>query len=204
MADLALLVLNENIEFRTHIAPICMPYGLQYEDKSLPIGYRGQVAGWGLTTSGGRVSDAVKILENPVVDRSLCKKHSPDSFIPIITADKFCAGFLNANLSVCEGDSGGGLVFPEQERNRTVYYLRGIVSAGPKKENSCDSNQLTTFTNLLYYENLVSKYDVLLAHKLENVNDSSTEVSGLHFIYRIQQILSSYVFCYFASSMPNQ
>lgn len=179
VADVALLVLNKYIVFQSHIGPVCMPYGLQFEDKVIPAGWRGRVAGWGLTKSAGNVSEVLKILEIPVGDRNVCKKKTPSGFAPLITADKFCAGFFHANVRVCEGDSGGGFVLPEREYNRTVYYLRGIVSAGPKKENSCDSNQITTFTNFLYYEPMVSKYDVLNSPKLDTPDHLSTDNAGL-------------------------
>lgn len=57
------------------------------------------------------------------------------------------------------GDSGGGLVFPSNENGRKKWYIRGIVSTGANKLDSCDSDKYATFTNVAYYESLVATYD---------------------------------------------
>lgn len=158
-ADVVLIILRKPLEFQAHIAPICIPYGLQYEEKRVTPGLEGRVAGWGLTSSGGQASENLKIVELPAIDRQKCLSDSDPGFRPQITPDKFCAGYLNSNVGVCQGDSGGGLVFPTQERNRTVYYLRGIVSTGANKQDSCDGDKYSTFTNILYYEDLLQKTD---------------------------------------------
>lgn len=159
-SDVALLILSGNIGFEAHIGPICIPYGLKFGDVHVPAKWYGRVAGWGLTSSGGKLSERLKYLEIPTIDTVQCRNESPIGFRSQITSDKFCAGLLNSNVSVCQGDSGGGLVFPKEERNRKVYYLRGIVSTGPKLQNSCDSDQYTTFLNILYYEKMISDVDV--------------------------------------------
>lgn len=48
-SDIALIVLNGTIEFRSHIAPICIPYGLNYDETIVPAGWIGRVAGFGKT-----------------------------------------------------------------------------------------------------------------------------------------------------------
>lgn len=182
-ADIVLIVLKTSIQFEAYIAPICIPYGLQFDDRIVPAGWNGRVAGWGLTSSGGQPSPVLKIVELPSVDRAKCLAESDIGFRPQITPDKFCAGLLNANVSVCQGkllfcyeiqisvlfpnenhfrrlgDSGGGLVFPADEGNRKKWYIRGIVSTGANKQDSCDSDKYTTFTNILYYEPLVATYE---------------------------------------------
>lgn len=57
------------------------------------------------------------------------------------------------------GDGGGGLVFPQTENNRKKWYLRGIASTAPNKMDSCDSDKYSTFTNIAYYEALISSYE---------------------------------------------
>lgn len=71
----------------------------------------------------------------------------------------FCAKISNPNFVHVTGDSGGGLVFPSTENGRTKYYIRGIVSTGANKQDSCDSDKYTTFTNVAYYDNLISTYE---------------------------------------------
>lgn len=48
-ADIALVVLKTSIEFRSHIVPICFPYGLKHDETIVPAGWKGRVAGFGKT-----------------------------------------------------------------------------------------------------------------------------------------------------------
>lgn len=157
-ADIAVLILSENIVFQAHIAPICIPYGLRYNEIIVPDGWKGRVAGFGLTSASGSISPVIKIVELPVVSHERCVIESGGD--ALLTRDKFCAGFVNLDVSVCEGDSGGGLVFPQVENGKTKYYIRGTVSTGHNKDGSCDSNRYTTFTNILYHEKLIETYEV--------------------------------------------
>lgn len=59
------------------------------------------------------------------------------------------------------GDSGGGLVFNKTENDRVKWYLRGIVSVGANKLDSCDSNKYSTFTNVAYHDKLIEAYEPL-------------------------------------------
>lgn len=51
-SDIVLIVLKTTIEFKSYITPICIPYGLTYDDRVVPAGWKGRVAGWGKTSSG--------------------------------------------------------------------------------------------------------------------------------------------------------
>lgn len=101
-ADIVLIVLKSVIEFKSYIAPICFPHGLVYDDRVVPAGWKGQLAGWRLTSSGGLPSEMLKLVELPTIERSKCISESDITFRPLITPDKFCAGFLNS--STCQGD----------------------------------------------------------------------------------------------------
>lgn len=89
-ADIALLIVDPMIEFRAGISPVCIPYGLELEDKIVPTGWEGVVAGFGRTSTGGKVSEQLKQVQLPVIERNHCKEATG---LPL-TADKFCAGFL--------------------------------------------------------------------------------------------------------------
>lgn len=159
MSDIVLVILKSYIEFKTYIAPICLPYGLKYIDQLVPSDWIGHVAGWGLEKSSGLPSPVLKVIELPVITREQCKKTSSRAFIPYITNDKFCAGHLSG-VSVCQGDSGGGLVFPTIADGKMKYYLRGIVSIGANNANSCDNNKYTTFVNVAFYMDFIGHYDI--------------------------------------------
>lgn len=151
-------MLSKTILFQVHISPICIPYGLKLDAKAVPAGWRGRVAGWGLTQSGGSPSPVLKVVELPAINRTQCLADSDIGFRPLITPDKFCAGIWNGNVSVCQGDSGGGLVFAQIENGKRKFYLRGIVSTGPNNQGSCDSDKYTTFTNVADYDQLIATY----------------------------------------------
>lgn len=156
-SDIVVLVLERFIIFKSHITPICVPYDLENADAIVQAGLIGRVAGFGLTSSHGEPSAVLKIVELPAVDRNECEIVSKNDLF--LTDDKFCAGFVNINVSVCKGDSGGGLVFDRKEGQRKKYYIRGIVSTGPAKDFSCDSNRYTTFTNILFHRELITKHE---------------------------------------------
>ena len=92
----------------------------------------------------------------PFVDFNECYDHVPEDFRPFLTTDKFCAGYKNGS-SVCQGDSGGGLVFKYEKR----YYLRGIVSVGPQLEDSCNSFEYGAYTKVSKFLDYISKIEVL-------------------------------------------
>lgn len=116
----------------------------------------GIVSGWGQIESSGELSNSLKILNLPTVDFLQCRNASAPSFRKYITNDKFCAGHLTGE-SVCRGDSGGGLVIPRQINDVQVYYLYGIVSNGPRKEDSCDNTKYAVFTNVYLYLSMIKK-----------------------------------------------
>lgn len=156
--DLAVVILTEHIIFHAHIAPICIPYGLRYNELIVPDGWKGWVAGFGLTSSRGSVSQVIKMVELPVVSHERCINQTNAN--SLLTRDKFCAGFVDTNVSVCSGDSGGGLVFPQNEYGKMKHYIRGIVSTGLSKDGNCDSNKYAAFTNVLFYERLIQDHEV--------------------------------------------
>ncbi|CRL04521.1 CLUMA_CG017596, isoform A [Clunio marinus] len=149
-ADFAIIVLDDFIVFRQHIAPICVDRDpLLQEETVVKHGLMGTVGGWGFTTAGGEPSDYLKIAKLPTVDYSKCKREAPQNFKQFVTPDKFCAG--GGTDAVCQGDSGSGLTFPQTVDNEEIYYLRGIVSNARQVDGECDLNFYTMFTNVYHY-----------------------------------------------------
>lgn len=155
--DIVVIVLEKYIEFKTYVAPVCFKLSLTYSERQVPAGISGKVAGWGLTESNGEPSTILKAVVMPTVSREECLARSPETFKNFITSDKFCAGYLNG-VSVCEGDSGGGMVFAETMGKKTIYYLRGIVSTGVRSQGSCDNFRYATFTNVAKYTELLKQH----------------------------------------------
>lgn len=154
--DIVLALLDVSIHFQHHIAPICVQMNsVTIYDIPVYPGLNGTLAGWGLTESG-RQSKRLKIVDLPTVDKDKCIADSDSGFRDFITADKFCAGHWKLNISACQGDSGGGLVFPKTINGSRRYFLRGVVSVGSNALiNRCDSSKYTTFTNVIYHDKLV-------------------------------------------------
>lgn len=162
--DIVVLILNTYLDFSTHIAPVCLDYETSLENAITANTY-GRVAGWGLESPNGLPSPFLKLIELPVIDRNNCIVESNPHFVPFITEDKFCAGYLTGS-SVCQGDSGAGLIFPRIVNGKKRFYLKGIVSTGANNNGSCDSNKYTTFTNIANYNEFIKSYEI--PHRPEN------------------------------------
>lgn len=124
----------------------------------------------------------LKTVGLPAVPREQCIAESDILFRPSITPDKFCAGYLNQNIGICQGDfasfaprkrfsywilnifsgdSGGGLVIPSIQNGDVAWYIRGIAGVGARKfeTNSCDTDKYSAFTNILYYDDFITIND---------------------------------------------
>lgn len=88
----------------------------------------------------------------PVVAHETCIWSNRDFFSRVTSNLSFCAGFKNGS-SVCNGDSGGGMVF--QRNNK--WYLRGIVSVSIALQNQarCDPNHYAVFTDVAKFTNWI-------------------------------------------------
>lgn len=85
-ADFAIIVLDNFIVFRQHIAPICVDKNNYLEEETeVAGGLNGTVSGWGFTTAGGNVSDILKIAKLPTVSYAKCKKEAPQNFKQFVT-----------------------------------------------------------------------------------------------------------------------
>lgn len=56
---------------------------------------------------------------------------------------------------VVQGDSGTGLSISQKFKDKTVYYLQGIVSNGKSNINGCDLGFFTMFTNIQEYSKMI-------------------------------------------------
>ncbi|KAM5288082.1 coagulation factor VII [Ctenodactylus gundi] len=119
--DIAVLRLRTPITFRRNVAPACLPRR-DWAEATLMAQKTGIVSGFGRTHEKGRLSNTLKMLEVPYVDRNTCKLSS--SFT--ITQNMFCAGYDAELEDACQGDSGG----PHVTRFRDTYFVTGIVSWG--------------------------------------------------------------------------
>ncbi|XP_069361937.1 chymotrypsin-like elastase family member 2A [Maniola hyperantus] len=150
--DIALLKLKSEVQFTDYIQPACLWHRRMSDltDKRIV----GILAGWGYSNDD-ELSQPLQQVNLPMVSRATCLASHP-VFKFILVGNDFCAGYHNNGTAPCSGDSGGGLqVFIPDKRQALsgkvsgAWYVRGILSKGPKEENGnlCDANQYTVFTD---------------------------------------------------------
>nr|XP_012149755.1 PREDICTED: mannan-binding lectin serine protease 2-like isoform X1 [Megachile rotundata]XP_012149756.1 PREDICTED: mannan-binding lectin serine protease 2-like isoform X1 [Megachile rotundata]XP_012149757.1 PREDICTED: mannan-binding lectin serine protease 2-like isoform X1 [Megachile rotundata] len=144
--DIALLEIDQPFILTATLVPICLD--VTQNVLQLEVGDYGKVAGFGRTSTGEN-SAILQAIEVPYISRSKCQSASKEhQTTKLITPDKFCAGYTNGT-SVCEGDSGGGLVF----KRDGVWYLGGIVSVSlgvvaQGGNTICNTNTYTLYTKV--------------------------------------------------------
>lgn len=120
--DIALLELDGRVEFKEHIAPICLPQkGVNFSKETAVL------AGWGLLQGADRALPfLLQKIEVPVLPNDECyasfsaANYSKYQRIP---ETQLCTAFKD-NESACSGDSGGPLVVTKKGRARLI----GITS----------------------------------------------------------------------------
>ncbi|XP_066591543.1 uncharacterized protein [Prorops nasuta] len=152
--DIALLKLKTPLELTALVRPICLDWDNTYEHAQLRVGQTGKAVGWGKTQEG-IASESLQEVNLPFVPYDQCLSAVPTDFRGYITSDKFCAGYLNGS-SLCEGDSGGGLCF----QMNGIWYLRGIVSVSPVKNDYCDYESYVGFTYVSSFRDWIRSHYV--------------------------------------------
>lgn len=155
--DIALIKLKDRVTINRNIMPICLP---RKEAASLMrTDFVGTVAGWGLTQRGFLARNLM-FVDIPIVDHQKCtaayeRKPSPRAKV---TANMLCAGLETGGKDSCRGDSGGALVFLDNETQR--WFVGGIVSWGSSKCGEAD--QYGVYTKVMNYipwiENIINNF----------------------------------------------
>ncbi|XP_069681311.1 chymotrypsin-like protease CTRL-1 isoform X2 [Periplaneta americana] len=116
-SDLALLILTSPAQFNKYVCPICL-WDSQQANLANVVNQQGTVAGWGYDETG-KVTEELKMAKMLIVPQDVCL-FSDRNFYPQFTSDKtYFAGFLNGT-SVCNGVSGGGMVFSKKQADGPV------------------------------------------------------------------------------------
>lgn len=123
--DIALIKLKDKIVINSNIMPICLPK----KAALIRTDDIGTVSGWGLTQRGFLARNLM-FVDLPIVDHQKCtaayeKQRSPGGRV---TANMLCAGLEAGGRDSCRGDSGGALVFLDNETQR--WFVGGVVSWG--------------------------------------------------------------------------
>ncbi|XP_031849072.1 coagulation factor X [Nomia melanderi] len=154
-ADIAVLKITEPFVFSSLLQPICLDFS---NNILLDPEMYGRVAGFGRTATGSS-SFVLQTLTLPFVPKRKCTDASVTYETQnYITYDKLCAGYTNGS-SVCEGDSGGGLIF----QWGSLWYLKGIVSVSLGTRTvggtrQCDSTTYTLYTAVSFHMSWVEQF----------------------------------------------
>ncbi|XP_053684974.1 polyserase-2-like [Sabethes cyaneus] len=163
MNDLALLELEESIEFNVFISPICL-WPVDGPDlESIAASQQGTVVGWGLTENS-TVSEVLREAKMSIIDFQSCAENTK-SFQQLLAKGKnYCAG-NRGETTVCRGDSGGGMYFMID----FTWYLRGIVNQGTPTQDTrypCDPGKEVIFMDVPFYQKWIERYALPEQHNL--------------------------------------
>merc|ERR1712156_790380 len=123
--DIIILKLTTALKFNKNVQPACLPektFDAPEKSKSMAV-----VSGWGTTKSGGSLPDILQYVNVPLMTNADCKKTGYEA--TSIKPSMVCAGYKEGKKDSCEGDSGGPLMW-QQEDGR--WLLMGTVSHGIK------------------------------------------------------------------------
>ncbi|XP_014273412.1 coagulation factor X [Halyomorpha halys] len=136
--DIAILVLNDTIKFRSTVMPVCIDWGSLYEPNG---GEVGTVFGWAVNNRG-ESSDEPKMFRMQQLNFIECYKKVSEDFSSFISSDKFCAIHKDNNTVEHEYVSGG-LVFSRGQGDKERYFIKGVGSLKDRKRDD-----LIAFTNI--------------------------------------------------------
>ncbi|XP_042722758.1 enteropeptidase [Lagopus leucura] len=120
-SDIALMHLQNKVQYTDYIHPICLP---QENQQFLP-GINCSIAGWGAIRYEGPTSNILQEAEVPLILNEKCQEWLPEY---TITENMICAGYDMGGVDSCQGDSGGPLM--SEDGNQWV--LVGVTSFGYK------------------------------------------------------------------------
>lgn len=164
--DIALMRLRTTVKYTNYIRPICLT-NFHFENKNLEE----WMPGWSLNENGTQLNN-LRDAAMPGRTNEECKEVNEEMYRDYFDAEySFCAGNVNGT-SICDGDSGGGLVF---ERNNS-WFIRGIANLAASTEFGCDLTKFAFFTDVVVHFDWIQ--DTLKSFILEillgeTISDSS-------------------------------
>uniref|UniRef100_A0A8C3W449 Complement C1s subcomponent n=1 Tax=Catagonus wagneri TaxID=51154 RepID=A0A8C3W449_9CETA len=144
--DIALIKLKNKAVIDSTVMPVCLPR--KEAESFMRTNDIGTVSGWGLTQKGFLARNLM-FVDIPVADHQQCTaayeaKPSPGGRV---TDNMLCAGLESGGKDSCKGDSGGALVFLDNETQK--WFVGGIVSWG--STNCGKADQYGVYTKVINY-----------------------------------------------------
>lgn len=187
--DIALLKLSSPV---TSVNPASIDRG-----DDLYAGELSFVAGWGnMSTTDAVFPEELMEVDLRIIDFSQCSRSYRSDGIDL-TANMFCAGYMDGSKDSCQGDSGGPLIVP---KNGT-YDLAGIVSFGGSEDQMCGAaNYPGIYTKVQNYVAWIEGYTGSLkrAVPLEELlkNRGSYTVDGTFGQHDFENVPSAFDWVY--------
>lgn len=129
--DIALVRLNQDVNYKEHIIPVCLP-----DYKEVFTGDEAVVIGWGRTAHGAISTPArLQEVEVNVISAEMCQGWFKDNNRKekIYKNEFICAGHPTGGKDSCQGDSGGPLVTNKDGKGTLIGLVSwGIACARPK------------------------------------------------------------------------
>uniref|UniRef100_A0A182PBQ4 Peptidase S1 domain-containing protein n=1 Tax=Anopheles epiroticus TaxID=199890 RepID=A0A182PBQ4_9DIPT len=150
--DIALIKLSTNITMTKYVQPVCL--WTMDSNQELIVGRNGTIVGFGLSERDV-VSDQLKQALIGVADALTCIASDRTVFGTHLTSEIFC-GKGQADVSACNGDSGGGMFFEVGGK----WFVRGLVSFTPLRGNTglCNPQKYTAYTDVAKHLEWISQY----------------------------------------------
>uniref|UniRef100_A0A4W6E4L3 Transmembrane serine protease 15 n=1 Tax=Lates calcarifer TaxID=8187 RepID=A0A4W6E4L3_LATCA len=118
-ADIAMMHLQQPINFTELIQPVCLPA----EGQDVTTRRKCFITGWGRVAEQGSLPDVLQQAQVPVLVQDQCQTQLPEY---TITSSMLCAGFPEGGVDSCQGDSGGPLMCLDDGRWTQI----GVTSFG--------------------------------------------------------------------------
>nr|UUL48243.1 venom serine protease 2 [Microplitis pallidipes] len=123
--DIAMIKLQQDVQFTPNLQPICLPFVKELINKdfvySVPF-----IAGWGSIYFRGPSASDLQQLQLPVIEQEKCVNAFKRFKTAVIDNRVMCAGYAKGGKDACQGDSGGPLMYPVGR----AFYIIGVVSYG--------------------------------------------------------------------------
>lgn len=171
-SDIALVELNQTVVLSDDIQPACIDWELDDITSHLTRNQMGTIVGMGITENETN-SEVIRMAQLPIVSNEDCIRLQPQDFQKFVTFTTFCAGWGNGT-SLCNGDSGGGLMF--LSKDLATWKVQGIVSLSPRKQSTffCDPFKYTVFTK-------VGLYVKWIRFVLNSIHNAHTQTNGIDY-----------------------
>ncbi|XP_044160575.1 serine protease 27-like [Bufo gargarizans] len=162
--DIALVQLEEPVNFSPHVLPVCLP------PKTLKLaeGTLCWATGWGDIKDGVPLPSpgTLQKVQLALIDNKNCESMYQTSLgynpkIKLIQKDMLCAGYKEGKKDSCQGDSGGPLVYNMDG----VWVQIGIVSWG---FGCAEPKHPGVYTSVQYYLSWIE--DSITERKMEKFN----------------------------------